>query len=242
MANLSRITRRLSNVTGDGSAGRAGGACAAAFGAIFFAALLLVAAVAGCASRDEYNLDADAAADDADLSDGVKAAIEISYRRPGDSLEFASVTKYVGAEVLSNQQRPTGRTTTTVRFDGGVPVWELRASRGLASRLTSLIGVSNHRVSKLRYGQLSAGFNQVTPDSGSPQPLERGVFYIFEVERESGSTSYQAVKVRLDGTLESYNAQPRAGSSFELCCNLSDNFAEGSAPLRLPDDTLPMGP
>jgi hypothetical protein len=233
----------MSNATGDGAARRADGrGYAAASGAILFAAILLVAAVAGCASSDEYNLDADAAPDDADLSDGVKAAIEISYRRPGDALEFASVTKYVGADVLSNQQRATGRITTTVRFDGGVPVWELRASRGLGSGLTSLIGVSNHRVTRLRYGQLPAGFNQITPGSGSPQPLERGAFYVFEVERESGSTSYQAVKVRPDGTLESYNAQPRAGSSFELCCNLSVNFAEGSAPRPLLDDTFPRGP
>ena len=204
-------------------------------------ALLLVACAVGPALSAGYDLDAGMGGDD-DMPTGVRAAIEITYRRAGDSLEFASVTKYFGAEILSNQRRGTGHTTTTVRFDGGIPVWELRADKGFGSGITSMIGLTNHRIDRLRYGQLPSGFAQITPDSGPPEPLERGGFYIFEVDRESGSTSYQAVKVRLDGTLEGYNAQPRAGSSFELCCDVSPDFPAAVSSHRSADDSSLMGP
>jgi hypothetical protein len=57
---------------------------------------------------------------------------------------------------------------------------------------------------------------------------------VFQIERQSGSTSYQAVKVLADGSLQAYNAQPRAGSSYLLCCNVTSDFPE---PVVLPDTT-----
>ncbi len=33
-----------------------------------------------------------------------------------------------------------------------------------------------------------------------------------------------------DGTLEGYSAQPMAGSSFELCCNIAADFISPSEP------------
>jgi hypothetical protein len=39
------------------------------------------------------------------------------------------------------------------------------------------------------------------------------------------------VKVNGDGSLEAYEADPRAGSSFWLCCNLAGDFTlTASAP------------
>jgi hypothetical protein len=189
-------------------------------------ALICAVGAGACAARDEYDLDADALAQEAGFAGGVKATVEISYRRPGDSLEFASVYKYSAAEVLTIEPRDSGRTLATVRFEGGVPVWELRASPGVATRVTSLVGLGGQRIEQLRYGEVPNGFAQISPGSGAPEPLARGAYYVFEVQRSSGSTSYQAVKVRADGTLEAYNAQPRAGSSFVLCCNLSPDFTD----------------
>jgi hypothetical protein len=61
-----------------------------------------------------------------------------------------------------------------------------------------------------------------------------GSLTVFQIERVSGSTSYQAVKVLADGSLQAYNAQPRAGSSYMLCCNVTSDFPE---PVILPDTT-----
>ncbi|MGO8802050.1 hypothetical protein, partial [Candidatus Binatus sp.] len=63
-------------------------------------------------------------------------------------------------------------------------------------------------------------------------------YYVFQIERQSGSSSYQAVKVQADGSLQAYNAQPRAGSSYLLCCNVTADFPE---PVILPDTTQDTG-
>jgi len=81
-------------------------------------------------------------------------------------------------------------------------------------------------------------FTQVLPEEGPPEPLDRGAYYVFQIERVSGSTSYQAVKVQADGSLQAYNAQPRAGSSYLLCCNVTSDFPE---PVVLPDTTQDAG-
>ena len=81
-------------------------------------------------------------------------------------------------------------------------------------------------------------FPQVLPEEGPPEPLDRGVYYVFQIERASGSTSYQAVKVLADGSLQAYTAQPRAGSSYVLCCNVAADFPE---PVVLPDTTQDAG-
>jgi hypothetical protein len=83
----------------------------------------------------------------------------------------------------------------------------------------------------VKYGQMPAGFSQTAPDSGPPEPLEPSTYYVFSVTRASGSTSFEAVKVDSDGSLEAYAAEPRAGTSFSLCCNVSADFsASAGAP------------
>ena len=39
------------------------------------------------------------------------------------------------------------------------------------------------------------------------------MYYIFTVHRATGTVSYQAVHITGDGSVESYDAQPRAGTS-----------------------------
>ena len=74
------------------------------------------------------------------------------------------------------------------------------------------------------YGKLPANYASTVPESGPPQPLEPDHYYVFAVIRGSGATSYEAVKVNADGSLEAYAAEPRAGDSFRLCCDLAPDF------------------
>lgn len=194
-------------------------------------------ALAGCSSKSDL---ADIGPDDnaADLGEPLpppKASIAITYKKPGDSLERATVTKFFGAEVLTNAQTRSGRSATTVRFDGGVPIWEIRADRSLSSRIVGL-GSASWALKQVEYGTVPAHFSQQLPDEGPPEPLDRGSFYVFTIERASGSVSYEAVKVLADGNLQSYAAQPRAGSSYVLCCGISSDFSE---PVILPDELSP---
>jgi hypothetical protein len=59
---------------------------------------------------------------------------------------------------------------------------------------------------------------------------------VFTIERSSGTVSYQAVKVMADGSLQAYAAQPRAGSSFLICCGLASDFTE---PVIMPEEITP---
>ncbi len=166
----------------------------------------------------------------------VEATVEINYAQKGDALARATVTKYFGAEVLANPQTKSGKTATIIRFDGGVPIWELKADRTLAGRITD-IGYGNYSLKDLHYGKLPAHFNQVLPDEGAPEPLDRGGFYVFEIERASGARNWEAVKVLADGSLQAYVAQPRAGTSFILCCGLPADFAQ---PVVVPEEVEPI--
>ena len=163
------------------------------------------------------------------------ANIEVSYSKPNDSMERVTVNKYFGADVIQTAQTRSGRSASVIRFDGGVPIWEIRADRSLAGRITD-IGASGWAVKNLEYGKVPPHFTQILPDEGPPEPLDRGSFYVISIERSSGSVSYQAVKVLADGSLESYAAQPRAGSSFLVCCGLASDFSE---PVILPEEISP---
>jgi hypothetical protein len=79
-------------------------------------------------------------------------------------------------------------------------------------------------VTEVKYGAMPPHFIETTPESGPPEPLQSDHYYVFTVTRASGATSYEAVKVNGDGTLEAYEADPRAGTSFQLCCNLAPDF------------------
>jgi hypothetical protein len=208
--------------------------------AVALAMLLLIALASfGCSSKKKVD---DIGADDTAADTGAgepqpppTATVEISYSRPNDSMERATVSKYFGAEVIQTTQTHSGRSASVIRFDGGVPIWEIRADRSLAGRISD-IGSSGWAVKQLEYGKVPPHFSQLLPDAGPPEPLDPGSFYVFTIARASGTVSYQAVKVLADGSLQAYAAQPRAGSSFLICCGLASDFTE---PVILPEEITP---
>jgi hypothetical protein len=92
----------------------------------------------------------------------------------------------------------------------------------------SKIGKTPFHVTSIEYGELPKGFVPDQPESGPPPPLAPGAYYIFEIERASGAVSYQAAKVRSDFSIQAYDAEPRAGTSYKLCCDVSSDFPEPS--------------
>jgi hypothetical protein len=192
----------------------------------------------GCSSKkkvEEIGVDENSSDASAEPQPPPTATVEISYSHPKDSMERATVSKYFGAEVIQATQTHSGRSASVVRFDGGVPIWEIRADRSLAGRISD-IGSSGWAVKQLEYGKVPPHFTQLLPDAGPPEPLDRGSFYVFTIERASGAVSYQAVKVLADGSLQAYAAQPRAGSSFLICCGLASDFTE---PVIMPEEITP---
>jgi hypothetical protein len=215
--------------------------------AIFFALVLAtpgcdtvkshVNSIMGKSDDDSSDLDDAANGNDGEPLPPPVANVAISYRRPGDTLARATVIKFFGAEVIANHQRDSTRTESVVRFDGGVPIWEFKADEGAFSSLTG-VGGSRYSLKSIEYAKVPPSFTQILPEEGPPEPLDRGSYYVFQIERQSGSVSYQAVKVLADGSLQAYNAQPRAGSSYLLCCNVTSDFPE---PVILPDTTQDVG-
>jgi hypothetical protein len=155
------------------------------------------------------------------------ASVDITYTRNSDYLVSFAVVKYTGTRLLETHDSDTRHNSSIVLFEGGVPTWEFAAGRGLLGHLGF---DQDFAVHKVVYGQLPKGFVSSMPPSGPPEPLEPGRFYIFSVTRHSGITSYEAVKVLDDGSLEGYSAEPMAGSSFELCCNLNSDFISPTGP------------
>jgi len=198
-------------------------------------------ATSGCAQikawwnpdDDSSDLDDAANANEGEPLPPPVANVAINYRRSGDALARATVIKFFGAEVIANHQRDSAHTESVVRFDGGVPIWEFKADEGTFGSLTG-VGATKYSIKNIDYSKVPAHFTQVLPEEGPPEPLDRGAYYVFQIERVSGSTSYQAVKVLADGSLQAYNAQPRAGSSYLLCCNVTSDFPEA---VILPDTT-----
>jgi hypothetical protein len=204
--------------------------------------LTLALATQGCSyvkslwGSDEDSTDLDDASEGEPLPPPV-ANVAISYHRPGDALARATVIKFFGAEVIANHQRDATHTESVVRFDGGVPIWEFKADEGTFGSITG-VGAAKYAIKKVEYAKVPTHFTQILPEEGPPEPLDRGAYYVFQIERQSGSSSYQAVKVLADGSLQAYNAQPRAGSSYLLCCNVTSDFPE---PVILPDTTQDTG-
>lgn len=196
--------------------------------------LTLALGIGGCSLLKSDDTTADDEAAQGDTGEPLPppvANIAVSYKRPGDALARATVTKFFGAEVIETKARDAAHAESVVRFDGGVPIWEFKATESGIGSLTG-IGARKYALKSIDYGKVPQNFAQVLPEEGPPEPLDRGSYYVFEIERGSGSTSYQAVKVAADGSLQAYNAQPRAGSSYLLCCNVSSEFPE---PVVLPD-------
>ncbi len=153
-------------------------------------------------------------------------SIQISYAKPDDTLLSVQVVQYTGANVLRTANESEGQ-ASVVRFDGGVPIWKFHASRSLLNPLSAIKRTPYH-VTSIEYGKVPPGFGQDIPEVGPPPPLDSGGYYIFAIERASGATSYQAVRVKSDFSLQAYDAEPRAGSSYKLCCDVSADFPEPS--------------
>ncbi|MGH7914376.1 MAG: hypothetical protein ACREPW_06970 [Candidatus Binataceae bacterium] len=162
------------------------------------------------------------------------ATVAISYAHKGDYLASLSVSKFNGTEMVESRSIDPQHVASIIRFDGGVTVWDIKADTGVFSKLP-VVGSGQKFVAKsVTYGKLPEHFAQVTPESGPPEPLETGHYYIFTARRASGSLSYEAVRVEPDGSLDGYDAEPRAGTSYILCCNVSPDFVQPTAPV-IPD-------
>jgi hypothetical protein len=164
------------------------------------------------------------------------ATVAISYAHKGDYLASLGVSKFTGTEMVESRSIDAQHVASIIRFDGGVPVWEVKADTGVFSKLPVVGSGEKFATKSVTYGTLPAHFAQVTPDSGPPQPLEVGHYYIFTAQRASGTVSYEAVRVEADGSLDGYEAEPRAGTSYILCCNVSPDFVQPTARM------IPEGP
>ena len=202
--------------------------------------------IQGCSTATSYVKSLWSSDDDTDLGDDTDegeplpppaANVAVTYKRPGDALVRATVIKFFGADVIANHSRDAAHTESVVRFDGGVPIWEFKADESTFGSITG-VGATKYAVQKIDYAKVPTHFTQVIPEEGPPEPLDRGAYYVFQIDRQSGSTSYQAVKVLADGSLQAYNAQPRAGSSYLLCCNVTSDFPE---PVVLPETNPDAG-
>ncbi|HZO81736.1 MAG TPA: hypothetical protein VFB33_08575 [Candidatus Binataceae bacterium] len=160
------------------------------------------------------------------------ATINLSYTRKGDYLTSLSVTKFSGAEVVETRQMDPRHSISVVRFDGGAPIWEIKADTGVLSDLPGLRSREKFALKAASYGKLPPHFIQVTPENTPPEPLEPGRYYIFAARRASGSVSYEAVRVGAEGELDGYDAEPRAGTSYALCCNVPADFAVPAPPMQ----------
>jgi hypothetical protein len=152
-----------------------------------------------------------------------EAKIGISYSRPHDFLNLLTVTEYSAAQTVFTDSGK-GPLASIVRFDGGVVIWQIGVAKGLLAGVPMLGEHKSYALTEVVYGKLPANFVSTIPESGPPQPLEADHYYVFTVARESGAISYEAVKVNADGSLEAYAAEPRAGDSFRLCCDLAPDF------------------
>jgi hypothetical protein len=164
---------------------------------------------------------------------GSDARINISYSRPGDFLNSLTVNEYSSAETVLTEsgKRPSA---SIIRFEGGIVVWQIGLTKGLLADIPALGERKSYALKQVIYGKLPADFVSTVPESGPPQPLQPDHYYVFTVTRASGATSYEAVKVNGDGSLEAYAAEPRAGDSFRLCCDLAPDFVVNANAMTTP--------
>jgi hypothetical protein len=199
---------------------------------LFSVSLLAVCLIAGCASASTASKPAAQASTNAPLP-GPDAKINISYGRPGDFLNSLTVTEYSAAEtVLARSGKSPS--ASIIRFDGGMVIWQIGMKKKLLADVPILGDSKSYAVTEVIYGKLPANFVSTIPDAGPPQPLQSDHYYVFTVTRASGATSYEAVKVNGDGSLEAYAAEPRAGDSFRLCCDLTPDFVINANAMTTP--------
>jgi hypothetical protein len=158
--------------------------------------------------------------------------LHISYAHRDDYLASVSVSKFASATLIPERGGRPG--SALVRFEGGEPIWEIAANRGVSgSLLGHMPGVKENKkfmLTEVTYGSVPKNFSKEEPENSDPEPLEPGKYYIFTVQRASGAIGYQAVHITDDGVIEGYEGQPRAGTSYELCCNLAPDFASPESP------------
>jgi hypothetical protein len=164
---------------------------------------------------------------------GAEAKINISYSRPGDFLNSLTVTEYSSATTVLSESGK-GPQASIIRFEGGVVVWQIGVTKGLLADVPMFGAPKSNAVTRVIYGKLPADFVATIPESGPPQPLQADHYYVFTVTRASGASSYEAVKVNGDGNLEAYTAEPRAGDSFRLCCDLAPDFVVNANAMTMP--------
>ena len=157
--------------------------------------------------------------------------VHISYIHRDDYVESMSVAKFASAALIPTHAQKGG--SALVRFEGGEPVWEIAADRGVSGSLLGHVpGVAENKkfaITEVTYGTVPKNFAKQEPENSDPEPLEPGKYYIFTVRRASGTTSYQAVHIPESGPVVGYDAQPRAGTSYELCCDVAPDFASPSS-------------
>lgn len=186
--------------------------------------LAVVAGVSDCSRLKKAPTDEYIAVDDQTPRAATPTSINISYAKPTDTLQTVIVTQFTGATVLRTIGEGDAQ-ESLIRFDGGVPIWKFHANRSLLNPLNEIAKTPFHLAS-LEYGVVPKGFVQDAPEAGPPPPLAQGGYYIFEIQRASGATSYQAARVKGDFTIQAYDAEPRAGTSYKLCCDVSSDFSE----------------
>jgi hypothetical protein len=212
------------------------------------AALALMIALAGCSAHAKQPALAVAAPTTPDQSadsappPGPEAKIQISYSHRNDFLSELLMTKYSSANVLETASADSKGAASVVRFEGGMPTWQIDVEPGMFSAMPLGLSSKDYAVSEVKYGNVPPHFVQTIPDLGPPEPLEPGNYYIFSVTRKSGSVSYEAVKVNADGSLQAYEADPRAGTSFRLCCNLASDFTVVAPPVAADTPVPPEEP
>jgi hypothetical protein len=192
----------------------------------------------GCASRKNpagSSLARAAQPSENTLPSGPDAKINISYSQPGDFLSSLTVTEYSAAETVLTES-DKGPPASIVRFEGGVVIWEIGMKKKLLANVPVLGEGKSYAVRQITYGKLPANLVSTIPDSGPPQPLQADHYYIFAATRASGATSYEAVKVNGDGSLEAYAADPRAGDSFRLCCDIAADFIVNANAMTTPEN------
>ena len=191
-------------------------------------ALILIASLLSCSGCSMFRKTpppvAAVTVDDQTPKPDAPASVEIDYAKADDTLRSVVVSQFTGANVLRTLNQGDNQ-ASVVRFDGGVPIWKFHASRSLLNPLSE-IQRTPFRVASVDYGKVPPNFTQDSPDAGPPPPLIPGGYYIFAIERASGATSYEAVRVKSDFSLQAYDAEPRAGTSYLLCCGVSSDFAE----------------
>jgi hypothetical protein len=191
------------------------------------AAMLVIALIGGCAAHQSAPpAPAQTPAADQRPVGGPaapEAKIHISYAHRDEFLDSLIVTKYSSAQSLASPAQDTG--ATIVRFDTGIVVWQFAVAKAFLSGVPGLGSAEKgYAPAEVKYGDLPEHFEASIPESGPPEPLEPNHYYVFAVTRGSGSVSYEAVKVNGDGSLEAYEADPRAGTSYRLCCNVAADF------------------